>query len=388
MKVFRTRLESLEPPGRRKAITTMPASEAQISANRRNAALSTGPKTQEGKDRSRLNALKHGLTAESVPMSTEDAALVDDRFRDIQEELQPTGTASRLHLRRYAFLSVRLENCEKLHLAVYARRVRHAEDEFDDHRLTLVEALASRVESETATSVRRLQAMPEGIDWLIGEWGELRLDLMNRERDAWTRNHSQWVERLLGRPHSTARQPRSVALHEAMSGYFANINASEIVGLTDPEKSEWARKQLLGMIDAEVERLQAVKAALDPRKVEQDRTEAADRCLFDLQPSMDRVRKYEAATERSMYRAMKEFRLLESEPTAIPSPLATGPAPAELASFEPQPQEKTAPAKARSQPTPRTMTESPQLPESLHTSGKKGLDSARIHLGIDQNNLL
>ena len=45
----------------------------QIEANRRNARLSTGPISEEGKRRSRQNAVRHGLTAETVIDALEDA---------------------------------------------------------------------------------------------------------------------------------------------------------------------------------------------------------------------------------------------------------------------------------------------------------------------------
>ena len=44
----------------------------QIEANRRNALSSTGPKTEAGKQVSRGNALRHGLTAETVIGALED----------------------------------------------------------------------------------------------------------------------------------------------------------------------------------------------------------------------------------------------------------------------------------------------------------------------------
>jgi hypothetical protein len=46
----------------------------QIEANRRNARLSTGPTTEQGKRKSRRNEVRHGLIAETVIDALEDAA--------------------------------------------------------------------------------------------------------------------------------------------------------------------------------------------------------------------------------------------------------------------------------------------------------------------------
>src|SRR5262249_54667858 len=48
--------------------------EKQILANQQNAKRSTGPRTESGKRRSRRNAVRHGLTAETVIDNLEDAA--------------------------------------------------------------------------------------------------------------------------------------------------------------------------------------------------------------------------------------------------------------------------------------------------------------------------
>lgn len=44
----------------------------QVEANQGNALRSTGPKTEAGKGRSRRNAVRHGLTAETLVVTLED----------------------------------------------------------------------------------------------------------------------------------------------------------------------------------------------------------------------------------------------------------------------------------------------------------------------------
>jgi hypothetical protein len=66
-------------------------SEKQIDANRRNAQQSTGPKTQDGRNRSRVNALRHGLTGQVTTMTDEDRAAHDKLSKALIASLAPEG---------------------------------------------------------------------------------------------------------------------------------------------------------------------------------------------------------------------------------------------------------------------------------------------------------
>jgi len=70
------------------------ATEAQIEANRRNAAKSTGPRTPEGKARVRRNATRHGLCSYIALMAEEGPEFKEDfklLLEDLREEHQPNG---------------------------------------------------------------------------------------------------------------------------------------------------------------------------------------------------------------------------------------------------------------------------------------------------------
>ena len=77
----------------------MPATTnaTRAAINRPNSQQSTGPRTAAGKQRSSLNALRHGLTAASAVLPSEDQAALDAHRRGFFDEYQPaTSTESQL----------------------------------------------------------------------------------------------------------------------------------------------------------------------------------------------------------------------------------------------------------------------------------------------------
>ncbi|MHA1597157.1 MAG: hypothetical protein ACTSV1_00400 [Alphaproteobacteria bacterium] len=64
---------------------------AQIAANRRNAALSTGPTGPGGKQRASYNSLRHGLYARDVVLPGEDRAAYDGLLASLIADLKPLG---------------------------------------------------------------------------------------------------------------------------------------------------------------------------------------------------------------------------------------------------------------------------------------------------------
>ena len=70
--------------------------EKQAEANRRNASKSSGPKTDEGKAASRLNALRHGLRARTVVQPGDDQSEFDQLSADLQEACDPQNRPEEL----------------------------------------------------------------------------------------------------------------------------------------------------------------------------------------------------------------------------------------------------------------------------------------------------
>ncbi len=104
----------------------------QIEANRRNAGKSTGPTTEEGKQRSRCNAVRHGLTAETVIGALEDAEYYKAFEAAIIADYDVQSAVERELVLRLASLLWRLRRATTMETGLfdiqadYLREFRHA----------------------------------------------------------------------------------------------------------------------------------------------------------------------------------------------------------------------------------------------------------------------
>ena len=96
----------------------------QIEANRRNARLSTGPVSQEGKDKSRRNALRHGLTAETVIPALEDAEDYAAFEMAVTADFDPQSAVERELVLRLASLLWRLRRATAIEGGLFEQQAR------------------------------------------------------------------------------------------------------------------------------------------------------------------------------------------------------------------------------------------------------------------------
>jgi hypothetical protein len=86
----------------------------RTARNRANASHSTGPKTEAGKKRSSLNAMRHGLTGHTIVLPTEDLDAYNLFTKQLFDELKPVGLLEKQFAQLVADTSWRLNRVPAL----------------------------------------------------------------------------------------------------------------------------------------------------------------------------------------------------------------------------------------------------------------------------------
>jgi hypothetical protein len=276
--------------------------------------------------------LKKALTGEEIALPSEDVAELERRFLAIKGELRATGELEEFFARRVASMTVRVERGVRLEAASLSDKVRKAAADFDASRFQDALKLSDWITADPLVNSRKLHETIEGVDRMLKSFRGLKDDLLHPTNVRWDWCHLEKVENLMGRRLGDFPISRAKALSEAIGGEFKYLEESDGEGLEDFERPTWAREQLAELIDREVDRLEAHRTTFDLEEVARERTDSVDRVLFDPSKEAALARKYEAAAERSLYKALRELRQLQKVKAQREDPDTEEP---ELASFFP-----------------------------------------------------
>lgn len=273
-----------------------------------------------------MNAFQHGLAgAGDLVAPGEDGARVAARSRALASELGATGESGAILAHRASLLSIRMERLAERDFAAVQADVAEAKAQFDrdwaDDLAGWVEALEG---DDASSAIQSLEQTPDGLNLLQNAW--------KRIRDA-----------------------------IASDDYLArDINRAEVwLGLGVEEADDLDESDYVAKIDAELIRLRHLAESMTGFAwvMSQARAQAGILASFNPSPEAILARRYEAAAERGMYRAIRgiaeirraraqemnsfgpEVAIPQPLPASVPTPLRPldpprpAPNPAPLGSF-------------------------------------------------------
>jgi len=363
------------------------ATESQIRANRENAKKSCGPKSDDGKQRAKLNALKHGLRSQDAEpvLPHEDPAELEAKIQDWIDDYAPANAIERELVVRAARLSWTLDRAERHEAALLSRNVRKAmlrnrakrTEKVCDYARKLFYMAGKRLlpgsgpewADDPSAFVAHLEESVEGTRWLLDRWVEMRCLIISDEN--WTFLDQFRFVRLLGKQPLAAIDDPELneiflaweTIEEKWGTRFWH-QMQEMTPYEDPAFSAWrvwreivprpdghdaAVAVLRGVADREIARLEELLVDLEEIEGD-DALERAEIASFSASDGAERLRRFQSARTRELLRTIELLAKIRKAGT----PKAAEKPPSEPKSQAPPP--PTPPRKAPSEPKSRRMT--------------------------------
>jgi hypothetical protein len=298
-------------------------SQKQIDANRLNALKSTGPRTAEGKEKSRRNSLIHGLTGEEIVLPRDETQAACERAVQWNSSLRPLNAFEVGLVETIAVESVRMDRCRIEERLARDFRARRAVDCWGDERKAEIEKVARALGSRPAATAAKLGTSSPGCDWMIDRWRALGHALA--KNGVWTDEQAGLALDLLGIASELRELPTPIDPHE---------------GVDMPIHRR-------ALVEDQLVRLHARKeSTLDD--IEEDHRDAALQGLLTVDdPALVLLRRYESASLRRLKWALDLMQKGRSRPGD------SGP---NKRDFDPPAWRGPNPAAVTKLPTPREMS--------------------------------
>ena len=270
-----------------------PSNPPQVIADSPPAKRSGGPRTPEGKDQSRRNALKRGLRSKII-FPDDLNTLVELRIKDFFAEFAPRSTYEEVLVRDMAISSARFERCASLSIADIIRTADRAAYCWERDRRMSVEDYAAGISKHPQRIAQGLRSSRQGTDWLIERWETL--GEIARQTRRWDDDQRRLAFDMLGVPREL------------------RILTNKVPGGDDTTG-------LIALADTQVEKLRD-----DQEAVLDDLNDAEQAMSMSGMPLHEdaataRLRKYEARARNDFAKARNElFRSRAGQSTDEPSP--------------------------------------------------------------------
>jgi hypothetical protein len=340
----------------------------KAQSNRRNAQRSTGPRSPEGKKRVRLNALKHGLCAQTPVLPDESPEAFAQHRDGLMAALRPRDEVELTLAKTFVSAAWKRERCERAETGLISHNMQNAGVEaakleqlqvislgrrlfwdrqgdlrFYPHALEGADSLTSASFMKTpndpddpACLVVELEATLAGCRWLLDRWAELKERLLPGM--AWQPQDKFKAIRLLGKQPLDAPDEPVVCLilqaaHVLFPRYdgaffeleceFSDLSLERHAFLgriedrpykaVRPQNEAEARQVLMDLVDEAIARIEQIAAGHEARAAIYA-GKAAHRLAFDPSNEAERLRRHERACVRDMFRSLSTLaKVRESE---------------------------------------------------------------------------
>ena len=171
-------------------------SEQRAEINRENASHSTGPITDDGRAKSRQNALKHGLRAEVIPLPHEDPEAIRIRARLWNDHYLPKSPAAQHLVNDCVQATLLSDRIHKYHAAALSEQINYALTAWEKSREETLEYFIELLPQNPQSACLGLHASSLGCRWVIAQWE--RLQAILDTTGFWSDDERDEVVRLLG----------------------------------------------------------------------------------------------------------------------------------------------------------------------------------------------
>jgi hypothetical protein len=137
-----------------------------------------GGRTERGRDRSKRNALNHGLYAQEV--FPEPMAIAIARLKDVlTDEFQPAGEYQRRLVVELAISWAKLDECRVQQEVNRLRAIDQAGLCWESDQRGIIDKLGARLQKDCGRVSRALERTKQGVDWLLDRLDGLELAIAN-----------------------------------------------------------------------------------------------------------------------------------------------------------------------------------------------------------------